>query len=61
MSGEPTALLYPFGRMAMRDRLLSPWGQRRAVPPMPQNYVQLLSPEQKRAALMLNQTGLLSQ
>lgn len=61
MSGEPAGLLYPFGRMAMRDRLLSDWGQKRAIPKPPKNHVQLQTPEQLQQMLMLNQLGLLSQ
>jgi hypothetical protein len=60
MSKEPSLLMYPFSRMAMRDFLLSPVGQKLAVPSLPKNYVQLQTPEQQRALLMLNQS-LLSQ
>lgn len=60
LSGEPTALLYPFGRMAMRDRLLSDWGQKRALPELPKNNLQLQSPMERSLLLMLAQQQLLS-
>lgn len=59
MSKEPSLLMYPFSRMAVRDLLLSKLGQKMAVPSMPKDYVRLLTPEQQRALLMLNQSSLL--
>lgn len=61
MSKEPSLLMYPFSRMAMRDLLLSKVGQKLAVPNMPKNYVQLMSPEQKAALVAMYQQGLLAQ
>jgi hypothetical protein len=38
LSGNPLPLLYPFSRMAVRDAMLSPWGQGLLATPRP-NYV----------------------
>lgn len=52
LSGNPLPLLYPFSRMAVRDAMLSPWGQGLLATPRP-NYV--MRPE----VLMGATTGLL--
>lgn len=52
LSGNPLPLLYPFSRMAVRDAMLSPWGQGLLATPRP-NYV--MRPEM----LMGATTGLL--
>lgn len=60
MSGNPVPLAYPFGRMAAREYLLSPQGQKRAIPPG-LGSPQLLTPEQRRALILGNSVGLLGQ
>lgn len=57
LSQEPGWLLYPFARMGVRKGMLSDAGQKMAIPSLPKNQAQTLTPEQLRIMLMLNQSA----